>query len=87
VVLKLLPSAPTAAPIPHILKRAAAHSNTLTILKPLHLTTAEATMLRYGEIERLCEGLTAYYRPCTKRKQFARLFRDAYERTGMRLLG
>ena len=42
-------------------------------------------MLRYGEIERLCEGLTAYYRPYAKRKQFARIFRDAYERTGIRV--
>jgi hypothetical protein len=47
VVLKLLSSTSTASPIPHILKRSTAYSNTLTTLKTLQRTTAEPTMLRY----------------------------------------
>jgi hypothetical protein len=83
MVLKLLPITPTATSIPHIHKRFTAYGNIPTILKTLPRMTAEHMMLRYGEIERLCEATTAYYRPYAKHKLFARLFREAYKRTGI----
>jgi hypothetical protein len=84
VVLKLAPSTPTATPIQHVfLPLYRLQQPALTPNKSTR-ATAEKTMFRYGETERLCAHVTAYYKSHVKNKKPLRLFRKAYAGIGLR---
>jgi hypothetical protein len=40
-------------------------------------------MYQWGEIERLCEAVTDYYKPFAKKKEPVKLFRKVYKNVGI----